>query len=368
MKLHHCIETAKKNRNTLLTIGIITLVILTFAASTILADQTTPAQLNIETGTVLVNGQSVTETTKTLKLKDIIETKDTTATIILYESVFVILQPNTQVTIEDLTKQHPKINQQKGTTWNKFTKLLGVSEYTVQTKTSVASVRGTAFELSEDKIITAEGEVLYTTQGKTFTVQEMDVIEKTNGQMRQRKANNDETAKIQKHFEKTAKEIQKIAIKEIKQQNKINEKQTKTKLEKLNQEIRKINEQTKKYQQKIRETTKEKILIEKETTNKKTKKEETQLTNTKAKQTKTDNKQTPEKLATEKPTRQTKTINEIGRTITRTAEANKNNEPAKTTERTITKTASNQISRNTGGSRGGGNSGGSSSDSGNVKK
>ena len=99
------------------------------------------------------------------------------SSVILYESIVVNLEENTRIKISDLEKAHPKISQESGSTWNTFTKLFGVKEYTLQSDNSVASIRGTSFSLSENKIFVGDGNVDYKHDGTTFLVDKNKVIE-----------------------------------------------------------------------------------------------------------------------------------------------------------------------------------------------
>ena len=73
---------------------------------------------------------------------------DSSASIILFESSIVRLDSNTEVTLEELIKDEKTsvtIQQDSGRTWNTVSKISGIDDYDVQTPTTVASVRGTAF-------------------------------------------------------------------------------------------------------------------------------------------------------------------------------------------------------------------------------
>ena|SRR3989304_827559 len=113
----------------LLVIGIILLVVIIVGVGiyfSITSSNIISAQIHIESGKVLVNGNELVGDS-TLKEGDIIETKeDGKATVILYESVIINLDSNTKVTLDSLVKENPRISQEGGETWNKFTKLSGV--------------------------------------------------------------------------------------------------------------------------------------------------------------------------------------------------------------------------------------------------
>ncbi|MDP1695680.1 MAG: FecR domain-containing protein [archaeon] len=174
-----------------------------FIYKSLIGSATVTAQLNVESGQVLVNGMVAADGTR-LKQRDIIETgADGQATVILYESVLVSLEPGTKITLDDLTRQHPQITQDGGETWSKFTKLSGVEEYSVKTGNSVASVRGTAFGISNNMLIVGEGNVGYDIDGESFEAGEDEVVVNENGKRIKRIANAEERAKIAKGLERS---------------------------------------------------------------------------------------------------------------------------------------------------------------------
>ncbi len=172
------------------------------------------AQLHVESGTVKVNGQLVAED-KILNENDIIETSDGLASVVLYESIIISLDSNTKITLKELKKQHPKITQQKGTTWNKFTKLSGVEEYTAEYGNSIASVRGTFFELSENKIVVGDGRVGYSLDEKSFDVNSKKAVEKNGSEIKEREASEDELKKLEENRKRTIEELKHLRKLEI---------------------------------------------------------------------------------------------------------------------------------------------------------
>lgn len=160
--------------------------------SSLTSSKTIKAQLSVEQGTVIVNGKVVTGNTE-LKQGNIIETSaDGLATIILYESIVINLEPNTKINLDDLTEGNPSISQEGGETWNQVTNLFGIESYTVKAGTSVASVRGTAFSVAEEKIIVDEGEVDYEIDSQNFRVAKDKVVEKIGETIRERNIRPDE--------------------------------------------------------------------------------------------------------------------------------------------------------------------------------
>ena len=151
--------------------------LVTFAYLILFRASEIPAQLNVESAIVNLNDISISGNVR-LSESDIIETLSSgKASVILYESIVVNLEENTKIKISDLQKAHPKISQEKGSTWNTFTKLFGVKEYTLQSGNSVASIRGTSFSLSENKIFVGDGNVDYKYDGTAFIVDKNKAVE-----------------------------------------------------------------------------------------------------------------------------------------------------------------------------------------------
>ena len=197
--------------------GILALILtgaLGFSYYSITHSKTIDAQLHVESGIVKVNGNEVNGNVL-LNEGDLIETLDGEATAILFESVIVNIYPNTKITVQELTNKHPKLEQEGGKTWNKFTGLSGVEEYSIKEGNSVASVRATAFELSSGKIITGEGEVEYVIDGKRFTVREGRVVERADGEIIERAATPEELANVKEHMQKSIEELRYLRQLEI---------------------------------------------------------------------------------------------------------------------------------------------------------
>ncbi|HSU72560.1 MAG TPA: hypothetical protein VLJ21_01795 [Candidatus Binatia bacterium] len=190
--------------------GIIVVLIVAIILFALRSSANVPAQLHVESGTVTVNGNVVTGTIE-LDEGDVIATGEGTATVFLYESVVVSLEKDTSVTLDDLTRTHPKISQKGGKSWSVFTKLVGVVDYSISTDKAVASVRGTAFALSEGKLLVGEGTVSYDYDGKTFLVAEKRVVE--NGI--ERAATPEELAEIKAHLQHAVGELQYLRKLEI---------------------------------------------------------------------------------------------------------------------------------------------------------
>ncbi len=133
------------------------------------------AQLIVESGTVQVKhaGGSWTSAQNSMLLhqSDSVKTGDnTSASIILFESSIIRLDSNTEVTIQELIQQEEEtsveIKQDYGRTWNTISKMSGIDNYEVHTPTTVASVRGTSF----DVYILADGNIIISVGNGTVNV------------------------------------------------------------------------------------------------------------------------------------------------------------------------------------------------------
>jgi len=155
----------KKDTAKYLKIGIpiaVVVLIIIISLVVLLGSKTRVAFLNIEDGTVQVDsgsGWAGAEDGMDLALKDKVRTLEGSAVIVLYESILVQLDPNTEVSIEDLSKKNVKVRQESGSTWNKFAKIAGIQSFEVETPTTVATVRGTSFWVDEDGVGVESGNV-----------------------------------------------------------------------------------------------------------------------------------------------------------------------------------------------------------------
>ncbi|RLE46454.1 hypothetical protein DRJ22_01955 [Candidatus Woesearchaeota archaeon] len=218
---------AKKLKYILL--GALTIIILSAALMffAITTSTTVTAMLNVENGTVKVNqgkGWITAKDEMKLKLGDKVKTEqDGQASIILYESTIISLEPKTEVSIEDLNKKHLKVKQTTGKTWNKFTGLLGVEGLSIETPNTVATVRGTSFEVGMNEIIVGEGEVEVTSNGEKITLKEDEKAEieeyKEKGKRRirliKKRLTKQDREKIIKQMKRNIKVLRKIRKREI---------------------------------------------------------------------------------------------------------------------------------------------------------
>jgi len=115
------------------------------------------AQLVIDYGTVQVKHEggnwTSAETGMFLFQSDALRTgEDTYASVILFESSIIRLDSNTEILLKEIIQQAEMTNitieQESGRTWNTIQKISGIDNYEVQTPNTVASVRGTIFDVN----------------------------------------------------------------------------------------------------------------------------------------------------------------------------------------------------------------------------
>lgn len=121
------------------------------------ASDVVKAQLIIDYGTVEIKhevGSWIPAQNGTLiRQSDFIKTGDNTyASIILFESSIIRLDSNTEIQLQELIEQAGEtsitLQQETGRTWHTVQKISGIDNYDVQTPTTVASVRGTTFDIN----------------------------------------------------------------------------------------------------------------------------------------------------------------------------------------------------------------------------
>jgi hypothetical protein len=142
--------------------GVVILALI-IAFFTVTGSATSAAFLNIEAGDVQVDtgkGWMPATDGMELDLNDKIKTgAGGEASVILYESAIVSLEPNTEISIAELSDENVAIKQSSGSTWNKFTGLSGLKGMEVETPNAVATVRGTEFGVGMDDVQVMEGTV-----------------------------------------------------------------------------------------------------------------------------------------------------------------------------------------------------------------
>ena len=116
------------------------------------------AQLIIESGLVQVkHGEGSwipAENSMLLYQSDYVKTgENASASIILFESSIIRLDSNTEVLIKEILQEEGKtsinLEQNAGRTWSTILKVSGIDDYDIQTPTTIASVRGTSFDLNQ---------------------------------------------------------------------------------------------------------------------------------------------------------------------------------------------------------------------------
>ncbi|MBW2967413.1 FecR family protein [Candidatus Woesearchaeota archaeon] len=165
-------KNVKKQLRIWIPVAVVALLIIITLAS-VLGSSTRVAFLNVEDGDVQVNqgkGWKTAQDGMELDLGDAVRTGDGSAVVILYESVLVQLDPGTEVTIEELSKDNVKIRQESGSTWNKFAAIAGIKSFEVETPTTVATVRGTEFWVDLESVGVSEGKVDAEVDGQKMRV------------------------------------------------------------------------------------------------------------------------------------------------------------------------------------------------------
>ncbi|QQG39170.1 MAG: FecR domain-containing protein [Candidatus Woesearchaeota archaeon] len=154
-----------------------------FAYTAIAGDDIDEAILNVEEGSVEVDqgsGYKTATDRMDLSLNDKIKTGEGTASVTFFEGVIVELDKNTEITIRQLSEKNIGIKQEKGATWSKFTAVTGVQSQTIETPTSVATVRGTEFgvtvneEDGEEWVEVGENQVEIKTAGQVVLMNEFE--------------------------------------------------------------------------------------------------------------------------------------------------------------------------------------------------
>lgn len=143
------------------------------------------------------------------------------AKVVLFDSVIVTLDPDTEIKVEDLSKDHLSVDQSKGTTWNKFTAVTGVGEFSVRTPKTVATIRGTAFEMQMDAVLVAEGVVEVKADGEVYMLREGRKLMLEDGKFVEKEISQSDYKRLAKRMQGTLADMIGIRNQEIeKQRNK----------------------------------------------------------------------------------------------------------------------------------------------------
>jgi len=215
----------------LLIIGIILIVVLATAGIglfVLFSDTTLPAVLKYESGEVYVdNGKGYNQVSSdtNLKLNSKVKTgADGAATLVLFESSITDVEPNTEISIEKLVQESPKLKQTSGTTWNKFTSLSGMESMEIETPSTVATVRGTGYEVSMDGVKVSDGTVEVRAEGETYTLNEEDAVVKEKGKWQKRKLTQEEMEKMKKKLQKSIETLKQLRLAQIEKHKTLYEK------------------------------------------------------------------------------------------------------------------------------------------------
>jgi len=178
------------------------------------------AILYIESGNVEVNtGKGWIPGIDEMELKQgaQIKTTDGQATVVLKEGEVVHMQPNSEIKLDEIGS-NIKITQVAGETWNKVTKLSGVSEFTVETPTTVATVRGTEFIVNDESLAVQDGIVDYSGKTDSKKVKVGAHKKAMAKQMEEEDMTDADIAKFKQFTDKYVKALKRVRMKEIKKQ------------------------------------------------------------------------------------------------------------------------------------------------------
>jgi len=148
-------STSMNQKILIIILFIIIIIIIGFVWFTQTSDVAS-AQLVIDYGTVQIKHEggiwTSAETGMFLFQSDAIRTgEDTYASVILFGNSIIRLDNNTEILLKEIIQQAETTNitieQETGRTWNAIKKISGIDNYEVQTPNTVASVRGTTFNV-----------------------------------------------------------------------------------------------------------------------------------------------------------------------------------------------------------------------------
>lgn len=196
------------------------------------APSVSAAVLYVDNGTVAVDvghgwerGEDEMELPQGAKIK---VGPESSASVVLLEGEVMHLEPLTTVVLDTITDNRIHITQLSGETWNKVTKISGISTFEVETPTTVATVRGTEFFVSvgdeDDIVAVSEGDVDVSPANDTKDMQKI----KPDQQMRHKKKTNqmviekfNNPALIQKFRAKYVKHLQQMRMRELRKNAKL---------------------------------------------------------------------------------------------------------------------------------------------------
>jgi len=214
---------AKKQKSNLkyaiIGIAAVLILILVFGYFKITGSPTVEAFLNIYQGDVKIDhGQGWVGATDgmDLELKDKVRTEaNSEAAIVLHESTIISMEAETEIFLKDLAKTHLKAEQPSGSTWNKFTGLAGVEGLSIETPTTVATVRGTDFGVEMNEILVGEGEVEVEYKGQKHTIPSGKKAVIKDGELVIEELTEEDWAKINGNRQNTVKTLKVLRIREV---------------------------------------------------------------------------------------------------------------------------------------------------------
>ncbi len=220
-------------KNVWVGIGIAAVVILAVGAYWLFSvPAVSAAVLYVENGTVAVDtGHGWVAGTDEMELPvgaKVRTNPDSTASVILLEGEVVHLEPSTEISIDTVNADTIHVTQDYGETWNKVTKISGISTFEVETPTTVATVRGTEFfvisNADEDDVAVSEGNVEVTLTNASEAKEEVGPMDKMSFKKKNKqiiKSKFDDQAKIAKFQAKYVKHLQHMRAQELKKQHKV---------------------------------------------------------------------------------------------------------------------------------------------------
>ena len=180
---------------------------------------TVEAFLNVYQGDVQVdhgNGWVGATDGMDLDMQDRVKTlANSEAAVVLHESIIISMDPETEIFIKDLATQHLKVDQSSGSTWNKFTGLAGVEGLSIETPTTVATVRGTGFGVEMDQILVGEGEVEVEYKGEKYVIKAGKKAVIKDGELVIEDLTPEDWAKINGDRENTIKTLKTLRLREV---------------------------------------------------------------------------------------------------------------------------------------------------------
>ena len=220
---HPAEHPKKRSRTVWFVLGAVVVLAAVFGAySWLTSSPTRTAFLNVEEGQVDVDqGQGWHSATDNmdLSLNDKVRTLQGKATVVLFESILVTLDDNTEVSIASLAKEKAAIKQEKGSTWNKFMGLSGVQGFEVATPNTVATVRGTAFGVDtgkEDEVLVGEGDVGVASEGDQISVGAFEKVAKKKGaKFAKKEWSAEDKARVKKRIQRHIHHLKKLRWAEL---------------------------------------------------------------------------------------------------------------------------------------------------------